>query len=229
MATYVLIPGAGSDPWHWHRVVPLLEARGHDVVTPDLPCTDDGAGFEEYAAAVVDAIGDRRDLVVVAQSMGGFTAALVCEQRPVDLLVYVAAMVPRPGETGGAWWANTGYEAGRREQEARTGIPAVSDDDVAIFLHDVPPDVIAAGEEHVHAQSGTPFERPYPLRAMPSVPTRFVLCTEDRFFPAPFLRRVVRERLGIEPDELPSGHCPALARPDALVELLEEIRSRPSD
>src|SRR4051794_28239050 len=101
MATYVLIPGAGSDSWHWHRVAPLLRARGHDVVTPDLPCADDEAGFEEYLDAVLLAVGDRRDLVVVGQSMGGFTAALVCERLPVELLVYVAAMVPLPGESAG--------------------------------------------------------------------------------------------------------------------------------
>ena len=59
MTTYVLIPGAASDPWYWHLVAPELAARGHDVVTPDLPCDDDAAGFAEYADVVVDAIGDR--------------------------------------------------------------------------------------------------------------------------------------------------------------------------
>ena len=68
MAVYVLLHGAGSDSWYWHLVAPELRARGHDVVAPDLPCDDDSAGFAEYADAVVDAIGDRRDLVLVAQS-----------------------------------------------------------------------------------------------------------------------------------------------------------------
>src|SRR5437016_1045393 len=101
MATYVLIHGAGSDAWYWHRVVPLLRARGHDVVAPDLPCDDDSAGLAEYTDAVVDAVGDRRDLVVVAQSMAGFTAPLVCGRLRVGLLVLVAAMVPLPGEAPG--------------------------------------------------------------------------------------------------------------------------------
>ena len=76
MATYVLIHGAGSDSWYWHRVAPTLRALGHDVVAPDLPVSDDAAGLCEYADTVVDAIGGRTDLVVVAQSMGGFTAPL---------------------------------------------------------------------------------------------------------------------------------------------------------
>ena len=78
MSTYVLIPGAGSDRWYWHLVVPELTARGHEVVTPDLPCDDDAAGLAEYTDVVVDAIGDRRDLVLVAQSMGAFTAGAAC-------------------------------------------------------------------------------------------------------------------------------------------------------
>jgi pimeloyl-ACP methyl ester carboxylesterase len=76
----------------------------------------------------------------------------------------------------------------------------------------------------VRGQSEAPFARPYPLRARPDVPTRFLVCTEDRFFPADFLRRVARERLGIEPDEITSGHCPALAHPDELVAWLESCR-----
>src|SRR5438552_7289681 len=116
MATYVLIHGAGSDSWYWHLVVPDLQARGHDVVAVDLPCDDDAAGLAEYTDTVVDAIGDRTDLILVAQSMGGFTAPLVCERVPVRFVVLVAAMVPRPGESPGEWWANTGWEAARREQ-----------------------------------------------------------------------------------------------------------------
>jgi pimeloyl-ACP methyl ester carboxylesterase len=77
MATYVLIHGAASDSWYWHLVAPELAARGHEVVAPDLPCDDDSAGFPEYADTVVDAVGNRSNLVVVAQSMGGFTAPLV--------------------------------------------------------------------------------------------------------------------------------------------------------
>src|SRR4051812_43262392 len=101
MATYVLIHGAGSDAWYWHLVVPQLRALGHDVVAVDLPCDDDGAGLEEYADTVVDAVGDRGDLIVVAQSLGGFTGPLVCDRLPVTLLILVAAMVPRPGESAG--------------------------------------------------------------------------------------------------------------------------------
>jgi pimeloyl-ACP methyl ester carboxylesterase len=230
MATYVLIHGAASDSWYWHLVVPRLRARGHDVVAPDLPSDDDSAGLFEYTDAVVDAIGDRADdddLVVVAQSLGGFTAPLVCDRVPVRLMVLLAAMVPRPGERPADWWANTGFEQARREQAEREGWASDAEGDAMLeYFHDVPPDVVAeAYARGERDQSGTPMDKPWPLAAWPDVPTRFLLCRDDRFFPAEFLRRVVRERLGITPDEMAGGHLPALARPDELVERLEAYRA----
>jgi pimeloyl-ACP methyl ester carboxylesterase len=207
-------------------VAPLLAARGHQVVAPDLPCADDAAGLEEYAAAVLEAVGDRRDLIVVAQSMGGFTAPIVCERVPVDLLVMVAAMVPTPGEFPGTWWENTGWQQAKRELDAREGRAVDAEfDPKTLFFHDVPPEVTeAAFARDETGQSGTPFQRPWPVAKWPDVPIRFLLCRQDRFFPADFQRRVVRERLGIVPDEIDSGHLPALAHPVELVERLEGYR-----
>jgi pimeloyl-ACP methyl ester carboxylesterase len=213
MATYVLIHGAGSDSWYWHLVVPRLGALGHDVVAVDLPCHDDSAGLEEYVQAVVDAVGDRQDLIVVAQSLAGFTAPLVCGRLPVRMLVLVAAMTPRPGESPSDWWANTGHQ-----------FPDPFDPAV-IFAHDLSAEVAAASLDHVREQSGTPFAQPWPLDAWPDVPTRFLLCRDDRLFPAEFQRRVVVERLGIVPDEMDGGHLPALARPQELVDRLESYRA----
>ncbi len=226
MATYVLIHGAGSDSWYWHRVVPELHARGHDVVAPDLPCDDDSAGFVEYADAVVRAIGDRRGLIVVAQSMAGFTAPLVCERARVRLMILVAAMAPLLGEPPGAWWDNTRWEETRRQQAARYRRAAAAELDVMWdFFHDVPADVTAAAMARgERGQSNTPFEQPYALTAWPDVPTKFLLCREDHFFPAELMRRVVRERLGIVPDEMDGGHLPALAHPGELVDWLEAYR-----
>jgi pimeloyl-ACP methyl ester carboxylesterase len=227
MATYVLIHGAASDSWYWHLVVPELQARGHDVVAVDLPCDDDAAGLDEYADTVVRAIGDRTDLVVVAQSLGGFTAPLVCDRVPTRLLVLLAAMIPAPGESGGDWWANTGWDEAHRAQAERDGRSLEGGFDVvAEFLHDLPADVtaevLARGER---GQSGTPMEKPWPLDRWPDVPTRVLLCRDDRFFPAPFMRRVALERLGITPGEMPGGHLPALGHPRELVERLESYRA----
>jgi len=226
VACYVLIPGAGGRSWYWHRVVPMLRALGHDVVAPDLPARDDSAGLAEYTDVVVEAVGDRRDLIVVAHSMGGFIAPLVCTRVPVELMVLVAAMVPRAGESGGQWWARTGQERAMRELAERQGrVLGEELDPMDVFFHDVPPQVAAEAMKDGLEQSATPFREPWPLAAWPQVPTRFLLCRDDRLFPAGFQRRVVRERLGIVPDEMPGGHMPALARPEELVRRLEAYRA----
>ena len=116
MATYALIPGAGGDAWQWHLVASELEAMGHVAVAVTLPTGDDDAGWNEYADTVAAAIGDRRDVVLVAQSLAGFTAPLVCERRPVDLIVLLNAMIPLPGETGSDWWSNVGSGEAMREE-----------------------------------------------------------------------------------------------------------------
>jgi pimeloyl-ACP methyl ester carboxylesterase len=216
-ATYVLIHGAGDVGWYWHLVAAELRERGHDVVAPDLPCEDDSAGLSEYADTVLDAIGGRSELVVVAQSFAGFTAPLVCDRVPVELLVLVAGMIPSPGEAPRDWWANTGYEKERREGD---------DDVIATFYHDVSPELASDALRRGRAQSDTPTREPWPLEAWPDVPTRFLLCRDDRVFPADFLRRVVRGRLGFAPDEIDGGHCVALSRPKELAERLDGYRSQ---
>src|SRR4051794_30254128 len=139
---FVLLPGAGSGPDHWHLVVPLLRASGHRTVTPDLPCESDTAGLPEYTAAALDAIGERDDdVIVVGQSLGAFTAAAVAAARPTRLLVYVNAMIPaRRGESPGGWWAAVGHEEAAAETLRRHGpMTSWSEADMdEVFLHDVP-------------------------------------------------------------------------------------------
>jgi pimeloyl-ACP methyl ester carboxylesterase len=223
MATYVLIHGSGDSSWYWHLLAAELRERGHDVVAPDLPIEDETAGLWQYADTVVEAIGDRRDLVVVAQSGGAFTAPLVCERVPVDLLVLLAGMVPLPGEPPEDWGANTGCAQARREQDERDG--RAPDDMIGLFMQDVPADLAAEAFRRERHQSETPGRKPWPLAAWPNVPTRFLLCRDDRLFPADFIRRVVRERLGITPDEIDGSHCVALSRPRELAERLESYRA----
>ena len=233
MATYVLIPGADGRAWYWHRLSPLLGQQGHEVVAVDLPATDPTAGLEAYAAAITTAIGDRRaDLILVAQSLAGFIAPLVAERLPVKLMILLNAMVPRPGESAGEWWDNTGQAEARAAQYAREGrdLPAEFDPFEA-FFHDVPADVVeeamAMGEPAVRFD--TLFSEPWPLSGWPDVPTRFLQARDDRFLPLEFQRRVVAERLGIPVAEMPGGHLVALSRPEALAERLEELSSLGED
>ena len=222
MATYAIVHGAADVASSWDLVAHALRERGHDVVAVDLPSEDESAGFPEYADTVVEAIGDRTDVVVVAHSLGGFTAPLVADRVGADLLVLVAGMVPAPGEKAADWWSASGYE---RAVEEAGGLP---EDPIELFMHDVPTDLAARAMAAERGQAETPMLRPWPLDVWPDVPTRYLLARDDRFFPAAFVRTMVRARLGIVADEIDGSHCVYLSRPRELAERLEGLRSERS-
>jgi pimeloyl-ACP methyl ester carboxylesterase len=205
VATFALIHGGGGSAWDWHLVTSELSQRGHDPVAVDLPIEDELAGWWEYAEAVVHAVGNRRDVLVVAHSLGGFTAPLVCARIPVDLLVLVAAMIPSPGELFADWWTNTGYEESGYDD---------------VFYHDVPPELAAEARRRERDEGATALREPWPLEAWPDTPTRYLLCRDDRMFPAAWARRHARARLGIDADEMDGGHYISLARPRELADRL---------
>ena len=227
--TFVLLPGAGGESWYWHLVAARLRDRGHEVVSPDLPTGDDGAGLAEYAEAALDAIGDRKDLVVVAQSMAAFFAPLLCGRADVRQLILVVPMIPAPGESPGGWWTSSGQLSAQREQDERDGRdPDAPFDVMTAFFHDVPKEIVdetfARGEPR---QSDTPFGQVWPLERWPDVPTTVIAGRRDRLLPVEFMRGLARERLGVDDvDVVDSGHLPALARPDELTELLEAHAAR---
>ena len=219
MTTFALIHGGGDSGWAWHLVERELRARGHRTVAPDLPFEDDSAGVAEYADVVVQAVGDAEDVTVVGHSFGGLVAPLVAARLNAKL-VFLSGMIPAPGESPNDWWANTGYSEAVRAAAARDGGLTGHEDPYIIFFHDVPRDLADEALRRERGGSSTRMDLPWPLDALPDVPTRFVLCTEDRFFPPDFYRRLVAERLGIEPEEIQAGHCVTLSRPKELADLL---------
>lgn len=219
-STFALLPGAGGDPWYWHRVVAWLQARGHAARAIALPAAQEDAGLPGYAQAVVHALGEPPlpGLVLVAQSLAGFVAPLVCERLPVQALVFVNAMIPVPGETAGAWFERTGQPAAKRAQDLREGRdPDAGFDPLVEFFHDVPQPVIdAAWARGAPRQADRVFGSPCNCGRWPDVPMHVLVGREDRFFPAAFQQQLARERLGLAATLVPGGHLVALSRPEEL-------------
>jgi pimeloyl-ACP methyl ester carboxylesterase len=220
--TFVLLPGAGGSAWYWSRVVPLLEKAGYEALAVDLPADDPHAGLSAYADLVIAAIGKRRDVTLVAQSMGGFAAAVVCARAPraIRRLVFVNAMVPVPGETAGDWWDDTGSEKARKAAARRDDYDVEFDLDT-YFLHDIPKSVARELAKHERDESAIAFREPARFDAWPDIPIHVVVAKDDRFFPREFQARVARDRLVKRAiDEVPGGHLVALSRPRELAKLL---------
>ncbi|MDQ6850666.1 MAG: alpha/beta hydrolase [Actinomycetota bacterium] len=220
MSAFILIPGAGGDAWYWSKLVPELCERGHDAVAVDIREDDPSLGLPEYAQLVVDAIGDRMDVVLVGQSLGGFTVPVVASRQASRAIVLVNAMIPLPGETPGAWWGNTGSSEARAASDREAGRDGTFDVET-YFLHDLSDQTKAdAYRAGAREPSATPFGQPCEFTGWPDIPIHVVVGADDRFFPADFQRRVAKERLGVDADLIRGGHLVALANPSGLADYL---------
>lgn len=206
MTTYVLVPGAGGSAWYWHLVERELQRRGHVALAVELPAQDSTKGLYEYADAVVRAGQGLGDVVLVAQSMGAFSAPLVVGRLPVLAIVLLCPMTPKPRESLAEWWEATGQAEAQLEGDA--------------FLHDLPEDVLAQMADHDKDQSAGPWKELWPLDAWPEVPTAALVGVDDRLFPLDFQRRVIGERLGLDVVHVPGGHLAALSHPDAVTDAI---------
>ena len=224
MAAFVLIPGAGGHAAYWNRLIPELETRGHRAVAVDIEENDPSMDLHGFAAVVEAAMGDDSDVVLVAQSLGGFTAPMI--RKPVQMIVLLNAMIPRFGESPNEWWGNTGSGSARREADLAAGRDPEFDFD-RHFLHDLPADARA---ELLAAEAREPsaaaMAQPCDFTDWPAVPTKVLIGRDDRFFPAEFQRPVAKDRLGLDADELPGGHLVALSNPSALADMLVEYAAQ---
>lgn len=226
MTDFVLVPGAGGlATLYWRRVSVLLEETGHGALPIDLPGDSPDAGLPEYAAIIIDAIEGCADPVVVAQSMGGFSAVMACDRVPARMLILVNAMVPAPGETPGAWWSAT-EALDARIAAAKAGGYDTEFDLATYFLHDLDPEIGTEVLSNPGDEADVAFATPCDITAWPNVSTTAVVGRDDRFFPLEFQRRVLRDRIGVEAVVVTGGHLIALANPDGLCEALLDLTGR---
>lgn len=156
---------------------------------------------------------------------GSLAGPLVATRVPVEHLILLAPMTPTPGETAVEWWENTRHAEAIPDVLERHGPMSAWDPEAfsEVFLHDVDPEVARESERFNRAPGAGMFTEPWPLDGWPDVPTRVLVPRDDRLFPLAFQRRVARDRLGLEIDQMPGGHLPMLSRPDELAERLVEL------
>ena len=167
---------------------------------------------------VLDAFDEPRDIVLVAHSLGGFTAPLVASAAPLQELVWVNAMIPVLGETPGDWWSDTVSSEARVAAAQLAGYTTELDQST-YFLHDVPGEVLAEGPGE-RPQADAVFGSVCAFDFWPSIPIRVVAGRDDRFFPWEFQRSVARNRVDLELDLWPGGHLIALSKSEALAAYL---------
>jgi pimeloyl-ACP methyl ester carboxylesterase len=228
MTLYALVHGAWHGAWCFDKLIPELERRGHRAVAVDLPC--ETKGVASYIAPVVDAIeaarSERDEVVVVGHSMGGFTIPHVAARTPVKHLVYLCALLQKPGGTPTDTFlqesdiVQPGFFGGTTDNGDGT-FTWKTDEAPKWFFHDCSDEDARWAASNLRAQFLGPDDPdPIDLKAFPST---YIVCSDDRAVRPEWSRRRVPEWLGIEPVELPGSHSPFLSRPAELADLIVSI------
>jgi pimeloyl-ACP methyl ester carboxylesterase len=220
MSTFGLVHGGGFGAWCWEQLLPELEARGFGAVTVDLTPEDQAAGAAHCAKVVSRAFGAADDLVLVGHSIAGLIIPLVAAQRPLKRLVFLHALLPQPGQSVVGQLRS---EPDMFNPEMFTAqAPFWEDEAVAIhfLLHDCPPEIAHDAFRRLRLEPGVLGSEVTPLRAWPTVPRAYIVCADDRTAAPTWARHAARQRLGVEPIEIPGGHAPFLSRHGDLAEAL---------
>ena len=226
MTTFALIHGAWHGAWCWEPLVAELERRGHRAVAVDLPCDDPAATIMDNAKLVADSLGDADDVVVVGHSLGGITAAVVPLVRPVRKVVFLAALVPRPGRSLGEVMGSepeaTTEEFNKLPRHVGEDGSVWWDPEVAVqaFYRACDPETARWAATRLRPQVWTTSREPCPLDGWPDCELVSIVCAADEVVGPEWSRRIAREVLGVEPVELPGGHSPMLSHPAELADAL---------
>lgn len=224
MSVFALVHGSCQDAWVWHKVIPELESLGHRTIAMDLPLENPTAGASDYADAVIDAVRQCDELpVLVGHSMAGLVIPVVASRRPVQSLVFLGAAIPKIGVSLLHRFRNDESNMFRPDWPGKN--PAQSREQALHYLfHDCEPALAEQAISHLRPQASSraATEVP-PFEGWPKVPKASIVCTEDRTINPEWSRWASRTLLGVEPHEIPGGHCPFLSRPKELAGVLSRL------
>jgi pimeloyl-ACP methyl ester carboxylesterase len=227
MATFVVAHGAWSAGWGWKKMHPLMQARGHQLITP----THTGLGERSHLAGpeidldihIADILGvltfeDLNGINLIGHSYGGMVATGVADRARARIakLIYIDAFAPNDGDSVIDLLPAT----------ARAQRKPSSDG----FIPPVPMPADTAPEDRAW---GEPLRRPQPAKTFEqklkfhggalTLPRHYIYCTrnapDDRF--RQFLERAKRENWGAS--EIDSSHNPHITCPEVLADLLSRI------
>jgi pimeloyl-ACP methyl ester carboxylesterase len=217
----VLVHGAWADGSSWSAVTERLQAKGYDVVAPQFPETsteDDVARLRQVLARL------EGPTILAGHSYGGqIITALGADAPNVVGLVYVAAFGIDEGESLGQLLGGgppTPALANLAVDEQGFGwLP--EDDFVGHFAGDLDPAQARALYAVQQPISMSTFEYTMGEPAWKSLPSWFLVATEDEAIPADAERQFA-ERMGATTVEVSSGHLVMVTNPDAVVDLVEQ-------
>ncbi len=232
MTTFALVHGAWHGAWCWERLVEPLERRGHGAIAMDLPAEDLDAGLDEYADIVAAFLATADDdAIVVGHSLNGLILPLVAARRPVAAIVYLCAFLPLDGKSINDQFADSSLPIltfSERPQPDGHGCSHWPDEAAATraLYPDLTPEDAHWAFSNLRPQAPKSQGEPHPA-GLPPVRAVSIIGTRDGGLSPEWSRVVARERLGVAPIELDTGHFPMISDPEALADALDAVSSAP--
>lgn len=223
MTRFVLVPGTTQSAAGWDRLAAELRARGHGVTAVDPPADEPDwvpADYARHAAAQASEAGQRP--VVVAHSGSGVLLPAIAEAVGAARAVWLAAYVP--DLAGGA----SMLDDIKTQREAMfhpdwLGADPVGDPRAALrfLFHDCDPRTRewALGTLRLF-NPGPAVYRHSPSALPDGIARAAIVPAADRTLRPEWMERAARQRLGVEPVTIDTGHCPHVSRPGPLADIL---------
>ncbi len=222
MSVFCLVHGSAQGPTGWQLLVTELQARGHRCMCVELPTDRPDESATYYASLIGAAISAENRPTVVTHSVSGLFLPLIPEYGEVERLVYLAAVIPKPGES---FLSQVQKDpATYRPDFLRLRPPMDSATAEQYLFHDCTPDVVPwalSTLRMMYAKQAIVEESP--LKNWPHVPSSYISCSEDRTINPDWWEAAARDRLQTEPIRLQAGHAPHVSRPRELAGILDSL------
>ncbi len=237
MATFVLVHGGWHGGWCWQKVIPFLEAAGHEVYAPTLTGLAERAslltpdvGLDTHIQDVVGLLEDKNlhGVILVGHSYGGMVITGVVDAVPERIahLVDLDTFVPRDGEAmvdvsplviGLLLRKQAHGDRWRIDSQGTYGV--TTEPDRTWVLSKVTPQPRKTLEQSLHLKNPA---------IVSATPRTHIECTSGGFFFS-LMRRILAPR-ALPPTEpgwrlrqLPTGHDAMITMPRELADLLLEV------
>jgi pimeloyl-ACP methyl ester carboxylesterase len=215
----VLVHGAWADGSCWNGVIERLQSDGYHVTAPQFPQTstaDDVARLRQVLSL------QDGPTIVAGHSYGGHIMTALGNDAPnVAGLVYVTAFGLDEGESLGALLSQgpTPPAIAHLAKDPQGFLWLPEDDFVQHFASGVDPLQARAMHSVQQPIMGPIFELPMGVPAWKSLPTWYLIATQDETIP-PDAQRMFAGRMGATVIEVPSGHLAMVSHPDETARLI---------
>lgn len=217
----VLVHGAFADASSWRKVIPLLEAKNLHVVAVQLPETS----IEDDVAATKRMLSLQKGAVVlVGHSYGGMVITAAADDPNVRALVYVAALMPEQGESGGDLIGRFPPPPGAAHIVPQAGDFLWLDPSAyrEMFCPDIPvadARVMVAAQKPIHKSA---FAAKFTAVARwHELPTWYVMTSKDKMF-SPQLQAFLAKRAKAKTVTVSASHVPFLSKPQEVAKVIVE-------